>query len=213
MVDDRDGVTPSDAELWTRAQNTNPSPLGELFDRHANRIYGHVHAQVDSRGEAEALTTVVFLEAWRRRNEVIFTADESVLPWLFAVANHAVRNRARTLRRHRSLLAKLPPLPVDDATAGRSRDDSNVEKDGAHVLAAFRQLRPAEQDVLALCVWQGVSHEHAALALGVPTGTVRARLDSARQRLAELAELAERERSGRRRRSPTGRSSTQTSRR
>ena len=208
MVDDQDGSAPSDAELWARAQRTNPSPLGELFDRHANRIYGHVQAQVDSRGEAEALTTVVFLEAWRRRNEVVFTTEESVLPWLFAVANNAVRNRARTLRRHRSLLAKLPPLPVNDATAGRSPGDSTVERDGPHVLAAFRQLRPAEQDVLALCVWQGVSHEHAALALGVPTGTVRARLESARQRLAALAELAERKGYGRRRRrspnQPTG---------
>jgi RNA polymerase sigma factor (sigma-70 family) len=210
VVDDGESGAPSDAELWARAQNTNPSPLGELFDRHANRIYGHVYSQVDGRGEAEALTTVVFLEAWRRRNEVVFTADESVLPWLFAIANHAVRNRVRTLRRHRSLLAKLPPLPVDDTTA--DGDDSTGQRDGPHVLAAFRQLRPAEQDVLALCLWQGVSHEHAALALGIPTGTVRARLESARQRLAELAELAERKSSGRRR-SPTRRSATQSSRR
>lgn len=206
MVDDRDGVAPSDAELWVRAQNTDPSPLGELFDRHAARIYGHVHAQVSNRGEAEALTTVVFLEAWRRRNEVVFTVDDSVLPWLFAVANQAVRNRGRTLRRHRSLLAKLPPLPVDEDAADHSGYDSGLERDGAHVLAAFRQLRPAEQDVLALCVWQGLSHEHAALALGIPTGTVKSRLHRARQRLSELAA---RERPRRRRVPATRRSTTQ----
>ena len=206
MVDDRDGAVPSDAELWARAQSTNPSPLGELFDRYAAKIYGHVHAQVEGRGEAEALTTVVFLEAWRRRNEVVFTADDSVLPWLFAVANQAVRNRGRTLRRHRSLLAKLPPLPVDQEPAGHSGGDEDLERDGAHVLAAFRQLRPAEQDVLALCVWQGLSHEHAALALGIPTGTVKARLDRARHRLSELAE---RERPSRRHMSTARRSSTQ----
>ena len=206
MVGDPDGNEPSDAELWARAQSTNPSPLGELFDRYATRIHGHVHAQVDNRGEAEALTAVVFLEAWRRRNEVVFTEDDSVLPWLFAVANQAVRNRGRTLRRHRSLLAKLPPLPVDEESADQSDDDSDLERDGAHVLAAFRQLRPAEQDVLALCVWQELSHEHAALALGIPTGTVKSRLDRARQRLSELAE---RERPNRQRMSATRRSSTQ----
>jgi RNA polymerase sigma factor (sigma-70 family) len=206
VVDDRDGDLPSDAELWAKAQSTNPSPLGELFDRHANRIYGHVRAQVDDRGEADALTTVVFLEAWRRRNEVVFTEDESVLPWLFAVANQAVRNRARPLRRHRSLLAKLPPLPVDDEGTDQPHYDSDLERDGVHVLAAFRQLRPSEQDVLALCVWQGLSHKHAALALGLPTGRVKARLDRA---LTRLDELAEREKGGRRKMSATRHSSTQ----
>lgn len=206
MVHDQDGDAPSDAELWARAQRTNPSPLGELFDRYAARIYAHVQPQVDSRGEAEAVTTTVFLEAWRRRNEVVFTADESVLPWLFAMANQVVRNRGRTLRRHRRLLAKLPPQPGNDKPADHSSYDSDLERDGAHVLAAFRQLRPSEQDVLALCVWQGLSHEHAALALGVPTGTVRARLDQARRRLSELAE---RERPRRRHISTTRRSSTQ----
>jgi RNA polymerase sigma factor (sigma-70 family) len=185
------GTEPSDAELWMRARSSDPTPFGLLFERHVDRILWHCRRQVDSREEAEDLTSVVFLEAWRRRNEVVFGKHDSVLPWLLAVANNAVRNRRRTLRRHRNLLAKLPPLPSEHDHSDEVAERVDLERDGGHVLAAFRQLRPAEQDVLALCVWHDLSPADAALALGLPTGTVKSRLSRARTRLRELADREE----------------------
>jgi DNA-directed RNA polymerase specialized sigma24 family protein len=44
-------------------------------------------------------------------------------------------------------------------------------------------LRPPDRDVLVLCVWQGLTYAEAAVALGVPVGTVRSRLSRARSRL------------------------------
>lgn len=44
-----------------------------------------------------------------------------------------------------------------------------------------------EQDIFVLCTWQGLSYEDAALALGIPVGTVRSRLSRARARLRELS--------------------------
>lgn len=206
MGSNQDGHEPSDAELWAGARRADPAPFGRLFDRHADRIYRHCLRQVDSKEEAEDVTSAVFLEAWRRRNDVVFTERDSVLPWLLAVANNAVRNRRRTLRRHRNLLAKLPPMPVEQDHSDHVAEQVDVERDGEHVLAAFRQLRPAEQDVLALCVWNELTHEEAALALGIPTGTVKSRLTRARDRLRELAE---REHARRKRLTTTQRSSPQ----
>jgi RNA polymerase sigma-70 factor (ECF subfamily) len=52
------------------------------------------------------------------------------------------------------------------------------------VLAGVAALPRREQDVLALCVWSGLSYEDAARALGLPVGTVRSRLSRARRRLS-----------------------------
>jgi RNA polymerase sigma factor (sigma-70 family) len=53
-------------------------------------------------------------------------------------------------------------------------------------LQTIEELSIQEQDVFALCVWEGMSYEHAAAALNVPVGTVRSRLSRARQHLREL---------------------------
>lgn len=40
--------------------------------------------------------------------------------------------------------------------------------------------------MIALCIWSELSYEDAALALGLPIGTVRSRLSRACERLREI---------------------------
>ena len=136
---------------------------------------------------AEDLTSVVFLEAWRRRREVKFSG-ESVLPWLLAVANNATLNAQRTLRRHRRLVAKLPPAGEEPDIAEDAARRVDTERAAAHLLCALDGLREPEREVLALCDWAGLSYAEVSDALGVPAGTVRSRLSRARQHLRDLVE-------------------------
>ena len=124
----------------------------------------------------------MFLEAWRRRPEVRFAGD-SALPWLLGVATNLARNQQRTLRRHRAALERLTPPSVQedfvDDLAGRMDDERTVR----NVLGLLGRLPRREQEVLALCAWDGLGYAEAAVALGVPVGTVRSRLSRARRRL------------------------------
>ncbi len=54
------------------------------------------------------------------------------------------------------------------------------------ILGRLEGLHPLERDVLALCVWEGLSAREAAAALAVPEATVRTRLHRARSHLARL---------------------------
>ena len=54
------------------------------------------------------------------------------------------------------------------------------------LLRRIAALPRQQQDVVALCLWSGLSYEEAAAALGVPIGTVRSRISRARAALAEL---------------------------
>jgi RNA polymerase sigma-70 factor (ECF subfamily) len=51
---------------------------------------------------------------------------------------------------------------------------------------AVTSLPDGELDVLVLHVWEGLSYEEVAVAVDVPIGTVRSRLNRARRRLREL---------------------------
>jgi RNA polymerase sigma factor (sigma-70 family) len=175
----------TDAELWRRASSGETAAFGALFERHAKPVYNYCFRRTADWSLAEDLTSIVFLEAWRRRSEVSL-ADERLLPWLLGVATNVLRNRRRAERRHRAAMARLPrEHTADFALDADARLDD--ERQMADVLRAIARLPRREQDVLALCSWAGLSYEDAARALGLPIGTVRSRLSRGRRRLRELA--------------------------
>ena len=55
-----------------------------------------------------------------------------------------------------------------------------------HIADAVSRLPAGERDALFLHVWEELSYEEIAVALGVPVGTVRSRLNRARLSLREL---------------------------
>lgn len=175
---------PTDDALWGLVQRGDSAGLATLFRRHADAIYNYCFRRVGDWAIAEELVSIVFLEAWRRRDAEV--QPGKVLPWLYGIATNVVRNRRRSERRYAAALRRLPaepptPDPADDAVV-RADDERRMRR----LLAWAAQLPRHEQDVVALCVWSDLSYEDAAAALGVPIGTVRSRLSRARARLRDL---------------------------
>ena len=183
-MSDTDPTEASDGDLWRRAQQGAAECFGVLFDRHAEAVRAYCARRTGSLDAADDLVSIVFLEAWRRRAEVELV-DDAALPWLYGVARRTMQHRRRSSARHRRALSRLtPPVSPDhaDEVAGRLDDERHL----ARLREALRHLRPAQRDVLLLCVWQGLDYAEAAVALGVPIGTVRSRLSRARARLDAL---------------------------
>ncbi|MEO6513012.1 MAG: RNA polymerase sigma factor, partial [Nocardioides sp.] len=165
-----DGLT--DGELVTRLRSGSSDALGELFDRHADRIYTYCFRRTASWAVAEDATSTVFLEAWRSRERAA-VYDEAALPWLFGIATNVCRNLTRSQRRHQAALGRLPrPAPGPDH-ADDVGDRVDSERTMARIAAAMANLSERDREVVALVVWSGLSYEEAAAALGVPVGTVR----------------------------------------
>jgi RNA polymerase sigma factor (sigma-70 family) len=187
-----DSSETSDARLWARACAGDHSAFGDLFVRHVNRINNYCFRRTGSWTLAEDATSQTFMEAWRKRSSIAVT--DSLLPWLFVAANNVCRNSERASRRAANLLARTPLTQHvgDHADEVAARVDS--ERQMQRVLSAVRTLKRADQDVVAMCDWEGLSYDEAAAALGVPIGTVRSRLSRARARLKVLltAELGPR---------------------
>jgi RNA polymerase sigma-70 factor (ECF subfamily) len=171
-----------DGELWRRARQGEAECFGVLFDRHGEAVRAFCARRTGSADAADDLVSIVFLEAWRRRSDVELI-DGNALPWLYGIARRTIQHRWRTALRHRRALDRLPPAPATpdhaDEVAGRLDDERHL----AQLRAALERLRPPDRDVLVLCVWQGLTYAEAAVALGVPVGTVRSRLSRARSRL------------------------------
>ena len=182
----------SDSELWAAAQTRDDAAFGLLFERHAKPIYNYCFRRSGNWTAAEDLLSVVFLEAWRRRD--VDVAEGMVLPWLYGVATNVCRNATRSQRRYRQALQRMPPVQPTPDFSGDIEARLDDERQMQSVLALVGRLRKEEQDVFWLCGWSELSYEEAATALHVPVGTVRSRLSRARARLRELgAELGHEE--------------------
>ena len=175
----------TDAELWGRAVEGEADAFGVLFERHARSVYNYLFRRTADWSTAEELTSVVFLEAWRRRDQVELERDDAI-PWLLGVATNVLRNLRRSQRRHRAALERLPRERTEDfaAEVDARLDDERQMRAAVDLLG---KLPRADQDVLALCVWEELTYGQAALALGIPVGTVRSRLSRSRARLRELS--------------------------
>ncbi|MGD0984763.1 MAG: sigma-70 family RNA polymerase sigma factor [Acidimicrobiales bacterium] len=165
---------------------SEPEAFGELFKRHSRSVYAYCARRTGNLDLAEDLTSVVFMEAFRRRRKLQLS-NTSALPWLIGVANNAVRNADRSLRRYRSALDRIP-VPAN----GMTPEEDAMERLGAQealasALEAISALTQGEQDVVLLVLWSEFTYADAATALGIPVGTVRSRLASARAKFKDSA--------------------------
>jgi RNA polymerase sigma-70 factor (ECF subfamily) len=175
----------NDGDLWSAVGKGDADAFGLLFERHGRSIYNYCFRRTGDWAQAQDLTSVVFLECWRRRD--IELSGGKVLPWLFGIATNVCRSQRRSVARHRAALRRLPPperpLEFADETVERLADERRMRT----LLSFVSRLPKREQDVFALCVWADLSYEDAAAALQIPVGTVRSRLARARARLRAQA--------------------------
>lgn len=132
--------------------------------------------------EADDIVTDAFVAAWQLYEAEKSTPTEA---WLLGTTINQCRMRIRSNRAWFRRLRQGRD-PVD---GWLSFDDDAIERvdaTNAHVqiLAAFRQLPPAEREVIALAAWADLTPVEISEVLGRPRATVRSLLFRARNHLA-----------------------------
>lgn len=188
-IGSRPGPEPgSDPDLWERLRVGDQFALGELFDRHADAVHAFAFRRTASWSAAEDVVQATFLSTWRRfqRHPPDRLLGPSARGWLLVVAGNECRTLFRTANRLRKLVDRLPDPAADAdhaADVARRLDD---ERRMSAIRRAVAKLPRHERETLELVVWSGLTLAEAAAALGVPVGTVKARLHRTRRRFPDL---------------------------
>ncbi|WP_305787894.1 RNA polymerase sigma factor [Symbioplanes lichenis] len=173
--------TPSDAALRDAILAGDRVAFTELYEQHGEKVWNYAYRLTGSWTEADELLSVVFLTAWRRRQDLRLVHG-SALPWLYVVTGNVCRSERRRAAR---LFKALPRLLTREAPDHAERV---VERDAAslrltRVLAAVDQLPHALREAVQLCLLGGTPAEDAAQILGITVHSVQSRLSRARARL------------------------------
>src|SRR5712691_10943477 len=125
-------MEPDDSTLWSRARSGDRAAFGTLFERHANAIYNYCFRRLGDWATAEDLLSIVFLEAWRRRDKDL--PPDKVLPWLYGIATNVVRNQTRSERRYAAALKRVPVPRADRRFTDLADDRLDDERQMKSVL-------------------------------------------------------------------------------
>ena len=175
---------PTDAEVLTRSLS-DPAAFAGVYERYATTIHRYLMRRVGP-DDAEALMAETFRIAFERR-ATYDTRRPFARPWLYGIATNLVSRHHRAEARRRRAVARLG---VADATTADGSDRVVDAVAAARLLPTvveeIDRLPEAERDALLLHVWERLPYGDVAVALGIPVGTVRSRINRARTKLREL---------------------------
>jgi RNA polymerase sigma-70 factor (ECF subfamily) len=172
----------SDADLIVKIGNGDSAAFEELYRRFARPVLGLALRLLGDRGRAEDAAQETFAAIWRSANS--FSPERgSGSAWLFAVARHAIIDRAR------QRVELVVEEPIEEAAVEAGPAEA-VEQTWLvwQVHAALERLPERERVVLELAYWSGLSQSEVASYLNVPLGTVKTRTRAGLARLAPLLE-------------------------
>ncbi len=178
----------SDAQL-IGASVSKPQSFATLFDRHAPAIWRYACRRIGP-GAADDVVSETFLRAFSRRAAYDLSVPDA-RPWLYGIATNVIREHARDeARRHRDIERRRENDLVEvefDRVEARADAAAQVTA----TAAALAHLEPVDRETLLLYALTELHYEQIAIAMEVPVGTVRSRLNRARRLMRDQLGLAE----------------------
>jgi RNA polymerase sigma factor (sigma-70 family) len=152
----------------------------EVFERHYDPIRRYLQRRAGLE-TGEELAAETFEIAFSRRDS-FDPGYPSARPWLFGIATNILRHHVRHERARQAAYARFPrprAFEPDQRLEGRVAAISLDEP----LRDALASIRVQDRDVLWLYAVADLSYEEVGLALAIPVGTVRSRLNRARSRI------------------------------
>ncbi|MGD8515617.1 MAG: sigma-70 family RNA polymerase sigma factor [Anaerolineae bacterium] len=179
--------------LIRRGQRGDKLAVEALVRRYQNYVYRLCYLVMRNEQDAEDMTQETFIRACRALPRFELRKNTSFEAWLYRISVNCCRSRMR-----RKWYQVLPwPEPAPQIVAEAEEQPEHQVLQGEHrdeVLQAVETLGEKHRLVVILRYYAGLSNEEIARTLDIPSGTVRSRLHTARQRLK--AQLEEQEQDG-----------------
>ncbi len=179
-----------DEDLIIQVQSGNRKAFDELASRYKGRLFSFILRMVKDPVLAEELTQEtlirVFIHAAKYREIAKFST------WVFTIATNLVRNKMRQRSRRPRLLSLNPApaddeIPLDPADPVADPSDDIQRRELAAVINEATASIPEKYRVpFLLREVEQLSYEEIQQVTGLKLGTVRSRINRARNRFRQL---------------------------
>ncbi len=169
-----------DGLLVSRVQDGDIDALGELYERHKQKVYRTATAITHDERMAEDILQEVFLRVYRYADS--FDEAQPFEPWIYRITVNLSYSWVSKAKRWVTLFQDA----VERLTAPAKRNPERLMegREQRELLRwAIDGLPDSHRVVVILYYLEGLSVSEVAFALGVPEGTIKSRLYYAREKL------------------------------
>ncbi len=179
----------SDLEIMKKVASYDSKALEALYNRYSTILYTLIKTIVSDQKFAEEILSDVFVIIWRKVNHFNFE-NGNVYTWLITLA----RNKAvDTIRMKRS---GVEPQPYSDEyedkfiipvikSNGKSLELKDALNRTVKMQKAMEDLTDAQQYVIHLAYFEGLTESEIAAKLNIPVPTVKSKIRIALNNLKE----------------------------
>lgn len=179
----------SDLEIMKKVASYDSKALEALYNRYSTILYTLIKTIVSDQKLAEEILSDVFVIIWRKVNHFNFEKG-NVYTWLITLA----RNKAvDTIRMKRS---GVEPQPYSDEyedkfiipvikSNGKSLELKDALNRTVKMQKAMEDLTDAQQYVIHLAYFEGLTESEIAAKLNIPVPTVKSKIRIALNNLKE----------------------------
>lgn len=173
-------IQETDLLLVKQAQKGDAEAFESLYNRHLKRIYNIAWRMMGNGADAEDIAQEVMLKAWRALPA--FKLDSLFGTWLYRITMNACCDE---LRRRRTNTVSVEEMHE----SGRELETEGFEERsdmGGGIAWAVAKLSEEYRAALVLRDIEGYSYEEIADILQCPIGTVRSRINRAREQMRSM---------------------------
>ncbi len=165
----------------------------ELVERYQVRLLNFIYRTIGDRERAEDLVQEVFIRVYRHLHR--FDRAKKFSTWIYTIASNLAKNEIRDRSRRPRLFETPAPTPQDgdgplELEDTRTRPDDLYWRRHLQVLvgASVALLPDHYRQIFVLRELEGKSYEEIAEITGCNLGTVKSRLNRARNSFAAIIE-------------------------
>ena len=176
---DREPGAPSDVDLMLGIQSGDADALSQLYDRYSGIMKALILRIIHNETEADDLLQEVFMEIWNQAKN--FSAEKGKpLGWMVTLTRRRAIDALRKKQAYARAEERLQAQPEQQPLAWvQNATENDIEAGDTRVLMAkvINSIPEAQQQVIELAFFQGMSQREIASHTNIPLGTVKTRLE------------------------------------
>ena len=182
-MEQRNAERPTDIELMEAVVRRDSDAMAAIYERYESTLRAVILSVLHEEGEADDVLHDVFIQLWNRADR--FVAEKGLHGFLVTLARRRALDRLRRRLAYRRATDRLEVqmrAGFQDKMRGRGAKPTNF--DLSELLSRMIRLLPeAQQEVVHLTFFEGMSQREIAAQKSIALGTVKTRLQLAQKKL------------------------------